>query len=82
MRKKCFLFFENGKGKREKGKGVFRRPRGRFFWAVCLREFGGEAMRRKKEREKRLEGVDGYWDKTASGSSGSEVGLKRCMLHQ
>jgi hypothetical protein len=65
----------------EKGKGVFRRPGG--SWGR-----GGGAMRRKeerkKEREKRLEGVDGYWVKTVSGSSGSEglgVGLKRCMLH-
>lgn len=48
MRKKCFFF-----SKTEKGKGVFRRPRGRFFWAVCLREFGGEAMRRKKERKEK-----------------------------
>ena len=49
MRKKCFLFSK-------KGKGVFRRPGGRFFWAVCLREFGGEAMRRKEERKEERKG--------------------------
>ncbi len=75
MRKKCFLFLENGKGKR----GVSA-PRGQLGEG----RGGYEKEGRKKEREKRLEGVDGYWVKTVSGSSGSEglgVGLKRCMLH-